>query len=406
MLAAALHDPVATHAGARMTRWDVVVAGAGPGGSVAALALARGGASVLLVDRQAFPRWKVCGACLSPGALATLATAGLGDLVSDAGGVPLSRMSLFAGARRASLPLRGSMALSRAVLDEALVRAALSAGVTFLPEARAGLGSAGRDARTVLVTRQGHEEALEARVVIDATGLGRGLERLDVDEAAPSDEGEAQIPRVTAGSRVGLGATLSGSSYDVPAGELHMVVGRRGYVGLVRLEDGTLNVGAAVDPGALRTLAPAEAVTEILEEARRPALDGRLVHGWRGTPPLTRRSPAAGGERLFRLGDAAGYVEPFTGEGMCWALAAGVSVGGLARAGLGAWHPRLGEAWSAYQRRAMTRSRRLCRALAWALRRPHLVRPAVAALGRVPALAEPFVRQAGARPRPYAVGAR
>ena len=62
-----------------VTSWDAIVVGAGPGGAITAQSLARRGASVLLLDRQAFPRWKVCGGCLSAGALGALEAAGLGD---------------------------------------------------------------------------------------------------------------------------------------------------------------------------------------------------------------------------------------------------------------------------------------------------------------------------------------
>ncbi|HEY7428386.1 MAG TPA: FAD-dependent oxidoreductase, partial [Gemmataceae bacterium] len=59
--------------------WDVVVVGAGPAGAMAAHELARRGCAVLLVDRAAFPRWKVCGCCLNGHALVTLQAAGLGQ---------------------------------------------------------------------------------------------------------------------------------------------------------------------------------------------------------------------------------------------------------------------------------------------------------------------------------------
>ena len=62
--------------------WDVAVVGAGPAGAMVALELSRRGCAVLLLERQRFPRWKVCGACLNGAAQAALAHAGLGGLVS------------------------------------------------------------------------------------------------------------------------------------------------------------------------------------------------------------------------------------------------------------------------------------------------------------------------------------
>src|SRR3954468_10803523 len=71
-----LSAPSPTLADTPYRTWDVVVVGAGPAGSLAAYDLARRGLTVLLVDKATFPRWKVCGSCLSPQAQATLAAAG------------------------------------------------------------------------------------------------------------------------------------------------------------------------------------------------------------------------------------------------------------------------------------------------------------------------------------------
>ena len=71
------------------TTWDVVVVGAGPAGSMAALEIARRGRSVLLVDKASFPRYKVCGCCLNARALSLLELADLGGLVDSAAMVEL-----------------------------------------------------------------------------------------------------------------------------------------------------------------------------------------------------------------------------------------------------------------------------------------------------------------------------
>jgi len=73
--------------------WDVVVVGAGLAGALAAHGLARRGVRVLLVEQRLFPRWKVCGACLSPQALAALDGAGLAGLVVGQGAWPWGRWS-------------------------------------------------------------------------------------------------------------------------------------------------------------------------------------------------------------------------------------------------------------------------------------------------------------------------
>ena len=119
--------------------------------------------------------------------------------------------------------------------------------------------------------------------------------------------------------------------------------------------------------------------------------------------PITRSRADVGGERLFRLGDAAGYVEPFTGEGMCWAMSGGRAVASLALSAIEDWRGELLSTWQNHHRNDLRRSQRLCTALAWALRRPWLVQTAVAAVGVAPGLAAPFVRRAARPPGPLSV---
>jgi len=372
-----------------MTRVDVVVVGAGPAGALAAREAARAGASVLMLDRSVFPRGKVCGACLSPGAMAVLESVDLGDLPARLAARPLSTMLLSVGRRRVRLDLDGSMALSRAALDHALAEVAEAEGAEFWQAAKATLGDVRDGRRTLRVHREGQTVDVEARIVLDATGLGRGL---PVPGEAP--------PTVAPDSRVGVGATFSGSEYPVGDGELHMAVGGSGYVGMVRLECGALNVAAAMERGALRAAEVPHCVAEVLASVGLPPLPEGALVPWRGTPTLTRAAADVGAERLLRIGDAAGYVEPFTGEGMCWALAGARAVVPLALAAVEGWSPHLLDEWRTYHRLAMGRARRLSRVLAPALRQPWLVAVTLQALTLMPGLAAPFVRRAARPPSP------
>ena len=105
--------------------------------------------------------------------------------------------------------------------------------------------------------------------------------------------------------------------------------------------------------------------------------------------------PAA--RRLFVLGDAAGYVEPFTGEGMAWAFAAAESLVPFAVRAIAAWDDSLEHAWTATYARRIGREQRWCRGVARVLRSPALVTPVVALLQRQPWLARPVL--AHFRPR-------
>jgi flavin-dependent dehydrogenase len=93
------------------------------------------------------------------------------------------------------------------------------------------------------------------------------------------------------------------------------------------------------------------------------------------------------------LGDAAGYVEPFTGEGMAWALASAAALTPLAVEAVGRWRPDLARRWQALHRRLFASRRRLCSVVTRLLRWPRLVRLAVGVLSWTPFLAAPLVKR-------------
>jgi flavin-dependent dehydrogenase len=360
--------------------WDVVVVGAGPAGSLAARELARRGAAVLLVDRASFPRWKVCGACLNGQALAVLRAAGLDELPGRLGAVPLRRVWLGSRGRRALVPLPAGVALSREALDASLIRAALAAGADFLPETSAAVGPPTADARAVTLHGRDERAAVVARLVLAADGLGGTLLARGGTRVAP-------------GSWTGAGAVLPDGPAFYGAGAIFMACGTPGYVGLVRLEDGRLNVAAALEPAALRRVRqPGEVAAAVLEEVGLPTPAGLGRLAWRGTPPLTRGAPRPAAHRLFAVGDAAGYVEPFTGEGIAWALAAGRAVVGPALRAVARWEGGLAGEWAAAYDRIVRRRQATCRAARIVLHRPRLTGAAVAVLAVLPALARPLLR--------------
>lgn len=364
--------------------WDVVVVGAGPAGALAARELARGGLAVLLVDKAMFPRWKVCGCCLNGRALAVLREVGLGDLADGLGAVPLERCRLGSRGKQADLPLAGGVALSREALDAGLIRAAIRAGAAFLPQTQAVLDALEATVRPVFLRQNAGCVRVVARLILAADGLGGRLL-----------SGEAEADVITErGSWIGAGTVARTAPETFGPGTVFMACGRGGYVGLVRLEDGRLNIAAALDPLVLkRCHHPGEAAAAILQEAGLPPLPDLAALDWRGTPALTRRATRRAYPRLFVLGDAAGYVQPFTGEGIAWALAAGQVVAALAVRGLRHWHPALETEWETLYQRTVASGQETCRALMRALGHPRLTAAAVAILGRWPALATPVLRR-------------
>jgi flavin-dependent dehydrogenase len=363
-------------------RWQAVVIGAGPAGSLTAHELARRGLRVLLVDRKPFGRGKVCGACVNGRALAVLEDLGLAHVAREAHGVPLTSLHVRSSRRAATIRLPAGIAVSRARFDAVLVSAALAAGAEFLPETTAFVGTAGAATRTVRL--RGAARALDVRadVVIAADGL--------------SHPSLAMLPEFRcqkrSGGRIGGGCVLGAAPDSFIRGTVYMAVGRFGYVGFVRIDDDSLNVAAAIDPKYVRVSGGlAKAAQAIVCEAglRQPSMvkNGR----WSGTPPLTHRPKTIAARRLFVIGDAAGYVEPFTGEGIAWALKSAAAVAPLVAEAVAHWRDEIASTWMSVHRRQIVRRQRLCRALATLLRYPRIVHCGLDLLTWMPGLVERVV---------------
>jgi menaquinone-9 beta-reductase len=372
--------------------WDAVVVGAGPAGAMAARELARRGAAVLLVDRAHFPRYKVCGGCLNPRSLGLLRQAGLGDLMDRLRAVPLTNLRLAARGSYADVPLPAGAGVSRETLDAALVHEAIAAGCAFLPGAGAALLPARgtSDRRNLRLRHAAREFEVEARIVLAANGLGGKLEEHADGPEAETATGRDWDPR----SRVGAGVMIPRAAAGYVRRTIYMACAAEGYVGQVVVEDGRVDVGAALDPLAVKAAGgPGELATKIIDAAGFPPVPDLAGLSWKGTPHLTRQAPRLGGMRLFVLGDAAGYVEPFTGEGMAWALAGATLVAPLALHGaLQGWDNELLARWRAAYHRSVTRRQIVCRATARVLRWPRVSNVAVRALSVMPWLARPVLR--------------
>jgi menaquinone-9 beta-reductase len=372
--------------------WDVVVIGAGPAGALVARLLASRGLGVLLVDRQVFPRYKVCGGCLNASALAVLARAGVRDRILALGGRAVDAIELRRGARAAQLALSGGFAVSRYALDVELARAAVDAGALWVTgiDARVVADGSGvaQDAPRKVRLRDvsGVETVVGARVVVAADGLSHGSLR-DIPGM------ESWVGRK---ARVGVGGLGPPGAVRVGPGVIQMAIGREGYAGAVEVEGGQVNVAAAIDPAFLRRAGgPSAAVAGLLRSAGVEVTEGFAQVVWTGTPTLTRdlRIPAA--RRLFVVGDAAGYVEPFTGEGMAWALAGAERLAPLAARAAAAWDDGLRLEWMRDRQDRIRIDQRWCRIVARGLRQPAFTAVAVALLAQFPSLARPLLERAG-----------
>ena len=372
-----------TEAAARV--WDAVVIGAGPAGSVAALGLARAGARILLVDKAAFPRPKVCGCCINSAAMGELSAEGLSNRMHALGAMPLRRLVIAMNGRRLSAELPGGVALSRAALDAELVCSAIRAGAEFLPETA---GAFGAHIGAIVIRSGGEARHVRSRAIIVADGLGG---RVLAQE--PGFE-----PEVSPGSRMGA-AAIAADSTPVPVGEVRIAIARGGYVGLVRLEDDRLDIAAAFDPAFVRSAGgPGPAAESILRSAGCDPVPAIEDIAWRGTPALTRRRRRLASAGLFVIGDAAAYTEPFTGEGIAWALASGRAVvPRVMRALRGGTDAPAG--WTRDHGRRLQRRQRPSRIVSALLRRPRLAASAFAIAQAAPRLLGTIVRAVGKPPR-------
>jgi flavin-dependent dehydrogenase len=377
-----------TRAEASDDRWDVIVIGAGIAGSLTSLGLARRGRRVLLIERSSLPRSKVCGACLNQDAIAGLRAAGVWPAIEQLGGHSLARLNLRAGSSRATLALAGGHAVSRFAMDRVLTESAVAAGVEYLCDTAVTIDDADPAAPTRSVS-DSDGVRFQASVVVAASGLAC---------QSLSDQPQEKV-LVESDSRIGLGAhwlqdsDIHSAQRRLDEGVIYMAVGRTGYVGMVLTEGGIVNLAAAVDRSAVRASSPAGVCDELLKSCgwdHRSALSQAV---FRGTVALTRRRPTAGGHRLFFAGDATGYVEPFTGQGMAWAIRGGMATVPWVESAVRCWHADFPEKWTSDLRGLLGRQQRQCRWIANLLRHPALVRHVVSTLSRFPTLGQFAVDQ-------------
>ena len=367
------------------TLWDVLIIGGGPAGGLAALDCAKQGFNVLLVEQRTFPRWKVCGCCFNNQAQAILSSRGLNNLIVNSGGLPLESLHLGLNGREASLLLPNGYALSRESFDQALIDAAVKAGASTRFQVTAQVETASTGYRSVRLKdhQSGAISHVRARVVLVAAGLSHRC--LANNETAHT--------RIEKQSRHGAGCVVEDGSHHYPAGAIHMAIGDHGYVGLVRREDGLLNLAGAFDRDALsQHQGAATTAQHVLNQAGFPVPEA-IQEGqrWQLTPALSRSSELVAGERFLVMGDAAGYVEPFTGEGMAWALTAGSAVTPFVREGVHQWSEDLEARWKQALKLQIGRRQTLCRALSMVLKRPGPTAVLFELVRRWPALADPIV---------------
>ncbi len=361
---------LATNVSGIADEFDVIIAGGGPAGSAAAIAAARAGCSVLVVDRGIHPRSKVCGCCLAPAGIEAIVQLGASSVLNRA--QQLSTVRLECGDRCVTLQRGGGVAIGRDELDESLLGLALHHGCTVVMGAAASFDDDG----SVAVRQDRIVRKIRSRVRIAADGLqGTSLDCLSKFEW-----------RVSKSSRMGFGATVDGAALDLAREQIFMSVHEGGYIGAVRLANGRIDIAAAAHPSVIRDAGGVAPLAVRWLGSHLRSGSGLGAAEWRGTPLLTRRRIQLACDDVLVAGDAGGYVEPFTGEGMSWALATGSAAGSHASAMI--FTSASSEKWPSITNRIVRSSRMRCLITAHLLRHPRLLRSAIRTAQFFPSLAD------------------
>lgn len=318
--------------------------------------------------------------------------------------IPLKKFHVFHDRNCFAMEMdRGGFAVDRAELDFEMAKHAQQLGVQFLSPAKAKLidpppqiksksgnntaeasGADHRPAniRQVQTTIGGKTYVIESKIVIIASGLGNRV-------ASPNSPLQS---RPVKNSRVGVEAIYDTFPDQYRCGVLTMAIGDDGYVGLTHIGNDRLHVAAAVDRRALRKKGPQNVVADMMQQSGAPALDQANV-AWRGTPPLTAKPNRIAQDRVFLIGDAAGYVEPFTGEGIRWALESGIGVAPFVVDAVAGYDPQLESNYRHWHRRTIVHQQKLCQRLSAGLKRPILRWTAHQVLRWRPRIADSIIRR-------------
>jgi len=393
---------------------DALIIGAGPAGAATAIWLAQAGWRVVLVEKNTYPRDKVCGECIAAGNLDLLDSLGVGRAFRSLAGPELRSVAWMCGTATAVAPLpraQGShtygRALGRDQLDALLVARCRELGVTVRqPETVLRVSGVPGTFACSLQDRTGTAQLVQVAIVIDAHG---SWEAGPQHRAASAERCARKRSDLFAFKARFRAATLA-------PGLLPVLAFPGGYGGMVRAEQGRVTLACCIRRDSLarvRRLAPGAsagvAIESFLQSScaglRLALTDATRGSAWLSVGPLRPGERVGAADGLFRVGNAAGESHPLIGEGISMALqSARLLTGLLATESATTMDPgRQRELQAHYARawRCAFRQRlRFAAVFAHLAMRPLLAQSVGGLLGRRPQLLTLAARLAGKARRP------
>ena len=386
----------------RNRKSKIVVVGAGPAGASVSIRLAKNGFDVSLIERERFPRHKLCGEFISPECLAHFANLGVLEPLISAGGERISETVFYApDGQSIAVPSSwfggDALSLSRAEMDLQLLRRAATAGVEVLEGASVvGVSIAENKLSGVKIkSNNGGQSEIPADLFIDATGRAGILAKLLEKEIAREERISNPDLRAANGAKVqnsnhktqnrlvGFKTHLENVSLEKNRCEIYFFPG--GYGGLSFVEGNRANHCFLMRADAVKKFNgdASKIVEQVIfqnKRARETMRDAAPVFDWLAVSVdgfgAKNLVPAL---NLFAVGDAAAFIDPFTGSGMLLALE---SAEILARAiAENALSPHaIGENYRIAHRRKFQNRLRVCSVLRGAVFVPGLAKFAISAL--------------------------
>jgi flavin-dependent dehydrogenase len=312
----------------RNPKFKIVIVGAGPAGASLAIRLAKKDFEVVLIEREKFPRHKLCGEFISPECLEHFAELDVLDEMLAVGGDRIRETIFYApNGKSLSVPSewfgtqQGALSISRAEMDLRLLEKARSVGVEVLEETQVvgnlfendnicGVKAKSKIGKTIEIT---------ADLTIDATGRANILGKL-----AGKAQRKIQNPKSKLQNRlVGFKAHLE--NVNLEKGRCEIYFFRGGYGGLSFIENGVANHCLLVKADVVKEIGQINKLVEKIifknKRAFETMKDSKPVFDWLAVSVegfgVKKISPA---KNLLTVGDAAAFIDPFTGSGMLMAL--------------------------------------------------------------------------------------